>query len=378
MIEGLIAAIVITMAVKWAAERASAHWQGSKAANRRSTKGKSIPKRAASAVHHDLGYWAHQVLNLFPEVRHGLAEGWHEGRKAQAQGAAGRQERKTERLESRAGIIEKAREHAKRQREAQERIRRARQPEPDEETDGGDDPAREPSPPDAGSGEGTPEGTSEGTSPATGTAGSEQDPENEAQQEPPRHCGCSRLISGGKCMGCGRHPAVCTCSKKDDENQEQDTPGEKKPPAQPGQGDGNVSETTYQGVKQQMETAAAEAEQYAGEAEQAETVTEEHSEQARQAKEQGQVAAEEMQALEVDAETLSAMADHLQALDDAEKRAAELNDQTTQLKEAWQRVQETAAQVQSQLDASGHGALDEAHANAAAGGGKKEFYGEGS
>jgi len=138
-----------------------------------------------------------------------------------------------------------------------------------------------------------------------------------------------------------------------------------------------MSETTYQGVQSMMDAAATEAEQYAAEAEQSETVTEEHVEQARQAKGRGTTAAEEMQAMEVDAETLSAMADHLQALDDAEKHAGELNDQMTQLREAWQRVQETAGQVKSQMDASGHGALDEAHANAAGGGAAKDFYGEG-
>jgi len=138
-----------------------------------------------------------------------------------------------------------------------------------------------------------------------------------------------------------------------------------------------MSETTYQGVQVMMETAAADAEQYAAEAEQSQTVTEEHTEQARQAKQRGTTAAEEMQSLGVDAETLSAMADHLQALDDAEKHAGELNDQVTLLTEAWRRVEETAGNVRSQLDASGHGALDEAHANAAGGGADKPFYGEG-
>jgi hypothetical protein len=344
-VETLILLAILAYAIKKAAENGHLHWQGSKAANRRSTRGKTIPKRAASAVQHDVGYWAHQILNGFPQARRGLANGWHAGRTAQAEGAAERHKARTEHLERHAGLLEQIREHRRRQDEALERIRAAQEPGPEpgphpirgrEDLPAPDEPlpsqpARqgppEPVPPAQGS-EGTPEGTSPQASPG---------------------------------------PAA-----------EEDTqPGTPEPPAQPRQGDQNMSETTYQGVQSMMETAAAEAEQYAAEAEQSQTVTEEHAEQARQAKQRGTTAAEEMQSLAVDAETLSAMADHLQALDDAEKHAAELNDQVTLLKEAWQRVQETAGQVRGQLDASGHGALDEAHANAAGGGAERAFYGEG-
>ena len=92
--EAIIFAIVLVWAVRKAAENGHLSWQGSKAGNRRGSRGKSIPKRAASAVQHDVGYWAHQILNGFPAARRGLANGWHAGRTAQAQSAAERQQRK--------------------------------------------------------------------------------------------------------------------------------------------------------------------------------------------------------------------------------------------------------------------------------------------
>lgn len=365
--EAIIFALVLTWVIRYAAQHGHLHWQGSKAANRDSTRGKSIPKRAASAVHHDIGYWAHQVLNGFPEVRRGLANGWHKGRTAQQQGAAERQRRKAEHLETRARLIPEIREHRRRQAQAWEEIYGGRDPGPAA-------PEGEAVKPSGGS-EGTPEGTSPGTSLPPEAAG-EQACARCAGPLPPGHYDdtCPACRTRAHEAGTGEE----TPPEREEETPP-DAPGQQEPPAQPGQteGDGNMSETTYQGVKSQMDTAETEAEQYAAEAEQSETVTEEHTEQARQAKERGTAAAEEMQSMDVDAETLSATADYLQALDDAEKHAGELNDQVKQLKEAWQRVQETAAQVKSQLDASGHGALDEAHANAAGGGAQKPFYGEG-
>jgi hypothetical protein len=83
-----------------------------------------------------------------------------------------------------------------------------------------------------------------------------------------------------------------------------------------------------------------------------------------------------MQVLEVDGGTLGAMSEHLEALDRAEEAALELHEQMGVCMKAWAAVGESAANVKSQLAASGHKQLEEAHANAAGGGAKKEFYGE--
>jgi hypothetical protein len=127
-----IIAIIIAYAVFKAWEDARAHFRSSKAANRKASAGKSKTRRAASAVHHDAGYWASQVLHGFPQARHGFAAGWHAGRQAQAEGNAVRQKAKTEHLEGRARLIPELSEHRRRQQEAMDRIRDSRQPdEPD-------------------------------------------------------------------------------------------------------------------------------------------------------------------------------------------------------------------------------------------------------
>lgn len=132
MLEALILAVVIAYAIKKAAEGAHVHWQSSKTANRRSTRGQPVRRRAASAVQHDVGYWVQQVVNGFPQIRHGLAAGWHAGRTAQAQGNAARQQARTEHLEHRARLIPEIREHRRRQEEALRQIRAAAQPGPAE------------------------------------------------------------------------------------------------------------------------------------------------------------------------------------------------------------------------------------------------------
>jgi type IV secretory pathway VirB10-like protein len=129
--EALILAIILTYAIKKAAEDAHLHWQSSKAANRKASKGKPVRKRAASAVQHDAGYWAHQVLNGFPQVRRGLSAGWQAGRTAQAQGAAERRKARTEHLERQVRLTAEIRDHLRRQEQAMDAIRAARQPEPD-------------------------------------------------------------------------------------------------------------------------------------------------------------------------------------------------------------------------------------------------------
>ena len=144
----LILAIIIAYAIKKAAEEGHLHWQSSKAANRRSTRGRPVRKRAASAVQHDVGYWIHEVTHGFPRARHGLASGWHAGRTAQIQGTAARQQAKTEHLETRAGLIQQIRDHRQRQEKALEQIRAAQQPEPAADPEGGEGRQRSPAPQD--------------------------------------------------------------------------------------------------------------------------------------------------------------------------------------------------------------------------------------
>lgn len=328
-------------------------------------------KRAGHAVRHDLGYAASQVRHGFPQARHGFAEGWHKGRQAHDQARAASQKAKTERIEGRARLIPDLRDYRRRQQQAMDEIRRQEQGEGSEGSGGG---KFEPVLLTGRSKSGRPLNPLSGEPEDSAAVWDQEDLDRRlaAAAEDPDIDVTTRPLRD---PGDNREDTPEEPSGQQQEGTQPDPPGRQEtPPGQPGKEDGNMSETTYQSVKSQMDTAETEAEQYAAEAEQSETVTEEHTEQARQAKERGTAAAEEMQSMEVDAETLSAMADHLQALDDAEKHAGELNDQMTQLKEAWQRVQETAGQVKSQMDASGHGALDEAHANAAAGGAQKPFY----
>ena len=125
MIEGLIVAVAITWAVKKAAEYASEHWQSSKTANRRSTKGQPVRHRAASAARHDAAYWAEQVRGGFPRVRHGLYMGWNAGRIAQLEGWQARAQARADHARLRARVTEAVREQRRRQEEALERIRAA-------------------------------------------------------------------------------------------------------------------------------------------------------------------------------------------------------------------------------------------------------------
>jgi hypothetical protein len=176
--ETLIFLIVLVLLVRAGVQAGHEHWQGSKAANRASTRGQSVPKRARSAASHDFGYWLHQVLTLFPQTRHGLAAAWHAGREAQAEGYAARQQAKTGHLETRARVLDEIREHLRRQEEAMERIRAARQP-AQGPGDRDDDPVpdEEPAPPQASSpapqdgeaGENPGEGSPAATSPAAST-----------------------------------------------------------------------------------------------------------------------------------------------------------------------------------------------------------------
>jgi hypothetical protein len=129
--EALILIIVVGYLAKKGVESGHLHWQSSKAANRRSTRGRPVSRRAASAVQHDAGYWLHQVLNGFPQTRHGVAAGWHAGRTAQAQGIADRRKARADHMALRARLAPEIREHLRRQAEALAAIRAAQQPVPE-------------------------------------------------------------------------------------------------------------------------------------------------------------------------------------------------------------------------------------------------------
>jgi len=138
--EALILAIIITYAIKKAAESSHQHWQSSKGANRKASRGQPVRQRAASAARHDTAYWAEQVRGGFPQVRHGLYMGWQAGKTAQLEGWQARERAKAEHAHLRARVTEAVRVQRRRQEEALERIRAAaRQPEPDQPAGGADD-----------------------------------------------------------------------------------------------------------------------------------------------------------------------------------------------------------------------------------------------
>lgn len=143
--EALILAIIITYAIKKAAESAHLHWQSSKAANRQASRGKPVRKRAASAIEHDIGYWSHQVANLFPQVRHGLFMGWNTGRAAQLEAAAKRAQARSGHVQDRAKATQVIREQRRRQQEILDEIRAAAEAEI-EETPGHAAPQAGPAP----------------------------------------------------------------------------------------------------------------------------------------------------------------------------------------------------------------------------------------
>lgn len=275
------------------------------------------------------GYWGHQAGHGFPTARHGLHDGWTRGREAHQRAMAGIAQNRAERAEGRAEHEPLMAEFRRRRDAALEDIKR-------QEID---------------------------------RAHEEALVENarRGQEEPEQDIDLASALFPEQEQD---EPA------QDGSEQEQDEQEQPEVPAAPGDGDDMSAgtETTYQGVRDRMNQQVIDAEQHAIEAEQSVAVTEEHAEAARRTKADAGTMAEEMQALQVDAGTLGAMAEHMEALDAAESAANELNELMVRVKESWGRVQETAEAVVDVLDAGGHGALDEAHANAAGGGAEKEFY----
>jgi hypothetical protein len=122
---------LVVYGLRAAVKDSAAHFGKSKAASRSASAGSSRPRRAASAVHHDVGYWASQIIHGFPEARHGFARGWHDERQRQEQARIGARKAKADRLENRMRLIPEDREHQRRIDEAEDVLRREREPEPE-------------------------------------------------------------------------------------------------------------------------------------------------------------------------------------------------------------------------------------------------------
>jgi len=336
------------------------------------------------------GYWGHQALHGFPSARHGAAAGYHQARKAHLDAKHAREKARAEtdehhartrpeiddfRARRRAALelieqqqadreeqehrdylalleARRLRDEARRRREA-ERADAERAQEPEAEK-----PAEPEDPPDP------PEDEAPADAETSGTPEDDEKPEDPAADWDDPLPGEEGTESQGK--------EGTTMADEFDVN---DRGGSGW--LGPAGGGGGGGDTTYASVKAQMQQTVTDAEQRQAEAQESVQATEEHLAWVQDAKSRASTMADEMQALEVDPATLGAMSEHLEALDAAEKAAIDLRDQAVLNKEAWDRVLETAQQVVNQLEASGHGNLDEAHAAAAGGGAKKDFYGEG-
>lgn len=323
----------------------------------------------------DLGYWGHQLLHGFPTARHGFHDGWSRGREAHHKAKRAIAQNRAEHAEGRAELEPELADYRRRRSEALKEIERQRQAEEvgrahDEALAENDRRDAVPAPAEAPAAGGLPdwidpswlEDEHSGDGDQQEAVMSAKSIWSPPYEKPPERDDPLP----------GEQPA----DGKKNQPDEVPDPEPAGVPAGHGnsEGDGPMTETTYQGVKNRMSAAQTAAEQFASDAEQSKALTEEHEEEAHAAKTWAQNTADEMQALEVDSATLNAMAEHLDAVDAAEKSAVALNEQMTHHKDAWQRVQETAENVTSQMDSSGHRALDEAHADAAGGGAQKEFY----
>jgi len=362
-------------------------------------------KRAAHAARHDAGWGASQLGHGFPQARHGFAQGWHESRQAHDQAMAGARKAKTERLETRAGLIPQLREYQARQRKALEQIRGGQPVTGDGgHTGPGESPAEAHDAdgcPDCGGDHGPYQACpksdrkAEGSkgnafapvlltarsksgkpvNPITGApedtaavwdqddldhrlAAAAQDPDTEVTTRPmpdtedaepgmpPPSTDTTVVTENGE-------PVTGEGSEGSEEGSSPEVSPSASTEGDNTMADGNNTqsgsgEVTYDGVQREMTAAAAAAENQAAAAEAA-------------AKAAANTA-EQMQALEMDPATLGAMADHLDAHEAMKAAAA--------------RVQETAETTQTTL-ARGHSGLSAAHKEAPVDAAAKPFYQEG-
>jgi hypothetical protein len=312
----LLAILIIAYAVKAMIQDSKTSWQAHRTRN---------PKKAGNRTGlRDLAYWLHQVAHGFPTARHGFMSGWHRGRNAHHQAMTAGARARAEHAEQRVKVGTDLAGYRQRRQDAlaqlDEQHKRAM-------ADAYKDLDEQKPPPDPDA------------SPYT--------------YQPPGP------------------PAPWP------DMDQHDPPDPDPGPANTSQqGDSTMGETNYAGVKTRMQQDMTTAEQQAADAKAAEAGAEQRVQEAEQAKTYAANTADEMQSLEVDGGTLGAMAEHLDALDAAKVAEQNLFEAVQAAHQAWQRVQESAQQVITAMDAGGHGNLAEAHADAAAGGAQKEFYTE--
>lgn len=328
-------------------------WKDTKKALRkwRGSRGKNT-KRVGL---HDVGFWLHQLAHGFPTARHGFMSGWHRGRQAHHTARTGMAQARAEHAEQRVQRGPELAEYRQRRRKALAELDRQRYDEDEEDPELGPPQLAE--------------------APAYVGPNTPEAPPASASQYP---------LTLGQPEHAGRHVRREQLHADPDPRPEDPalvTPPEPAQPPVPApgpaptQGDAvSETETTYASVKARMAHDVATAEAQAADAKAAETGAEERVNEAEKAKAWAETTADEMQALEVDAAVLGAMADHLSNLDAAKTAEDALLEAVTAAYEAWLRVGESAQNVASQLDASGHGGVQEARENAANGGAAKEFY----
>lgn len=123
--EVLILLAVFSYACKKAWEETSGSARQSRAAHMSASGASSggRPRRAASAIQHDAGFWAHQASHGFPAARHGFASGWHDGQQAASVARTGRAKSRADHAETRARHVPEYRAHVQRYRDAMAQIR---------------------------------------------------------------------------------------------------------------------------------------------------------------------------------------------------------------------------------------------------------------
>jgi hypothetical protein len=334
----------------------------------------------------DVGYWGHQAAHGFPTARAGVTDGLSRARQAHHQARRDIAQARAEHAEGRADLHPELENFRQRRREALERLWEKQRYQPEAAPGPAPEPPEPPAPAEPPAAEAAAEDHEDDGEAAAHAETSDLPEEDEEPEDPaagwddPLPTERKHAMSDSKSDS--KADAKAQAEQAEYDHQQQDNShGVMGRAPNPGEnnhkGDGNVSETTYKGVKARMASAQTAAEQRQAEAKAAQAGCEERVSEAEQAKAWAQATSEEMQSLDVDAAVLNAMAEHLDAADKALQVEQELLEAAAQAWTAWSEVVETAGQVTSQLEASGHGQLDEAHENAAAGGAEKAFYGEG-
>ena len=120
----------------WEAAKASLrHGRAGRQASRKASaaKAQTPGQRRVAGARSDIGWWAAEILRLFPVHRAGWSNGWRAHHTRLAQQRAQRDEARTSHLEARASIAEGHHEHQQRQQAAQARIDQAQAPPPPDE-----------------------------------------------------------------------------------------------------------------------------------------------------------------------------------------------------------------------------------------------------